>query len=91
MVGLPHTVLPDVGKPVAAARSAFSGTVGGLFGGTAKKAVGVNPYDEVIGVVSKALIRPPAGTRTACHGETPKAPRTTPGGLSAVVSGRHRL
>ncbi|MDI3388108.1 oxygenase MpaB family protein [Streptomyces sp. B-S-A8] len=54
MAGLPHTVLAEAGKPLAAAHGAFSSTVGGLFGGTAKKAVGVNPYDDVIGIASKA-------------------------------------
>ncbi|MFJ2815364.1 oxygenase MpaB family protein [Streptomyces sp. NPDC087294] len=55
MAGLQHSLLDVAGKPLAAGNSLFIGTASGLFGGTAKKVVGVNPYEEVIGVASKAF------------------------------------
>ncbi|MFI6986646.1 hypothetical protein ACIBSV_50015 [Embleya sp. NPDC050154] len=36
-------------------RGLVSHTAGGLFGETAKKTVGVNPYTDIIGVASKAF------------------------------------
>lgn len=55
MAGLPRTVLAEAGKPLAAGHEVVSGLGGGLLGGTAEKAVGVNPYKEILGIASKAF------------------------------------
>ncbi|MGW7312908.1 oxygenase MpaB family protein [Streptomyces sp. NPDC054854] len=54
MAGLPKNLLDEAGKPLAAGHKLVSGVGGGLLGGGAKKAVGVNPYKEILGVASKA-------------------------------------
>ncbi|MFJ5951155.1 oxygenase MpaB family protein [Streptomyces noursei] len=55
MAGIPKSAVDLVAKPAAAMHDLFSSTVGGLGGGSAKKVVGVNPYDEILGVASKAF------------------------------------
>ncbi|MEU1801551.1 hypothetical protein [Streptomyces sp. NPDC019937] len=55
MAGIPHTVLADAGKHLAAGHSVVSGLGGGLLGGAAEKAVGVNPYADILGIASKAF------------------------------------
>ncbi|WP_256255982.1 oxygenase MpaB family protein [Streptomyces sp. MUSC 14] len=55
MAGIPKSPVDLVAKPAAALHSIFSSTVGGLGGDTAKQVVGVNPYDEILGVASKAF------------------------------------
>ncbi|MEV8530258.1 MULTISPECIES: oxygenase MpaB family protein [unclassified Streptomyces] len=55
MAGIPHSVVDLAAKPAAAMHNIFSSTIGGLGGDTAKKAAGVNPYDEILGVASKAF------------------------------------
>ncbi|AJC52728.1 oxygenase MpaB family protein [Streptomyces sp. 769] len=55
MAGIPKSAVDLVAKPAAAMHNLFSSTVGGLGGGSAKKVVGVNPYDEILGVASKAF------------------------------------
>jgi hypothetical protein len=52
--GIPRNAALDTGAKLASAgHGVASGIGGGMFGGTADKAVGVNPYDEIIGVASK--------------------------------------
>ncbi len=55
MAGIPHTVLAEAGKPIAAGHGIVSGVGGGLMGGTAEKTVGVNPYKDILGIASKAF------------------------------------
>ncbi|MET7429751.1 MULTISPECIES: oxygenase MpaB family protein [Streptomyces] len=55
MAGIPKSTVDLAAKPAAAMHSLFSSTVGGVGGGSAKKAVGVNPHDEILGVASKAF------------------------------------
>ncbi|WP_223291211.1 oxygenase MpaB family protein [Streptomyces avicenniae] len=55
MAGLPRSILDAGAKPIAAGHGLISSTAGGLFGGAAEKAVGVNPYKEILGVASKAF------------------------------------
>ncbi|MDQ8707967.1 oxygenase MpaB family protein [Streptomyces sp. LHD-70] len=55
MAGLPKSVLDLAAKPLAAGHSLVSGVGGGLLGGGAQKATGVNPYKEILGVASKAF------------------------------------
>ncbi|MCK7624465.1 DUF2236 domain-containing protein [Streptomyces sp. RS10V-4] len=55
LAGLPHGVLAEAGKPLAAGHDVVSGIGGGLFGGAAKDTVGVNPYEEILGVASRAF------------------------------------
>ncbi|MEU8975273.1 DUF2236 domain-containing protein, partial [Streptomyces monashensis] len=55
MAGIPKSPVDLVAKPGAALHSIFSSTVGGLGGDTAKQVVGINPYDEILGVASKAF------------------------------------
>lgn len=55
MAGLPKSVLGAVADPLAAGHGLVSGVGGGLLGGAAKKATGVNPYKEIIGIASKGF------------------------------------
>ncbi|WP_241837986.1 oxygenase MpaB family protein [Streptomyces sp. CB03234] len=55
MAGVPKSPLDLAGKPLAVGHGLVSNTAGGLFGGAAKKTVGVNPYKEILGVASKAF------------------------------------
>ncbi|MER7000595.1 oxygenase MpaB family protein [Streptomyces sp. NPDC000410] len=55
MAGIPKSPIDFAAKGVAAGHSLLSNTAGGLLGGSAKQAVGVNPYKEAIGVASKAF------------------------------------
>ncbi|GHA70878.1 hypothetical protein GCM10010372_82450 [Streptomyces tauricus] len=55
MAGLPRSPLDLAGQPLAAGHGLVSNTAGGLFGGAAKKTVGINPYKDAIGVASKAF------------------------------------
>ncbi|MFG2292350.1 oxygenase MpaB family protein [Streptomyces sp. NPDC048603] len=55
MAGLPKSVLDIAAGPLSAGHGVASGLGGGLLGGTAKKATGVNPYKEVLGTASKAF------------------------------------
>ncbi|WP_424215806.1 oxygenase MpaB family protein (plasmid) [Streptomyces sp. BI20] len=53
-VGIPRNTALDAGAKLASAgHGVLSGIGGGLFGGAADKAVGVNPYDEIIGIAAK--------------------------------------
>lgn len=53
MVDLPRNVLGAAAEPLAAGHDLVSGVGGGLLGGAAKKATGVNPYKEILGIASK--------------------------------------
>ncbi|WP_327232603.1 DUF2236 domain-containing protein [Streptomyces sp. NBC_01317] len=53
MAGLPRSVLGVAAGPLAAGHGLVSTVGGGLLGGGAKKAVGVNPYKEVLGIASR--------------------------------------
>ncbi|MEU2655976.1 oxygenase MpaB family protein [Streptomyces sp. NPDC007325] len=53
MAGLPKSVLDAAAKPISAGHDLVSGIGGGLLGGGAKKATGVNPYKEIVGIASK--------------------------------------
>ncbi|MFI5756668.1 oxygenase MpaB family protein [Streptomyces sp. NPDC051569] len=53
MAGLPRSVLGPAAEPLAAGHGLVSGIGGGLLGGGAKKAVGVNPYKDILGIASK--------------------------------------
>ncbi|GGV12846.1 hypothetical protein GCM10010260_59600 [Streptomyces filipinensis] len=56
MAGIPRNAALDTGAKIAAAgHSVASNTFGGLFGGTAQKATGTNPYDAILGQASKAF------------------------------------
>lgn len=55
MAGLPKSVLATAGKPIAAGHKIVSGIGGGLLGGGAEKATGVNPYKDIIGIASTAF------------------------------------
>ncbi|MFF7250154.1 oxygenase MpaB family protein [Embleya sp. NPDC008237] len=55
MAGIPRSPLDIAGTPLATGHGLLSHTAGGLFGETAKKTVGVNPYTDIIGVASKAF------------------------------------
>ncbi|WP_406365175.1 oxygenase MpaB family protein [Streptomyces sp. NBC_01546] len=55
MAGLKKSVLDAAGKVLAGGHGLVSGTAGGLLGGAAKEAVGVNPYKEILGIGSKAF------------------------------------
>ncbi|MEU8976181.1 oxygenase MpaB family protein [Streptomyces monashensis] len=56
MAGIPRNTALDTGAKIAAAgHSVVSNTFGGLFGGTAEKATGTNPYDAILGQASKAF------------------------------------
>ncbi|MEU9719695.1 oxygenase MpaB family protein [Streptomyces sp. NPDC047976] len=55
MAGLPKSVLGAAAGPLAAGHGVVSGIGGGLLGGGAKKATGVNPYKEIVGVASKGF------------------------------------
>jgi hypothetical protein len=55
MAGVPRSPLDLAGKPLAEGHKVISGLGGGLLGGSAKKATGVNPYEEVLGVASKGF------------------------------------
>lgn len=55
MAGIPESPLDLAGKPLAAGHGLISNTAGGLFGETAKKTVGVNPYKDILGIASKAF------------------------------------
>jgi hypothetical protein len=55
MAGLPKSILGAAADPLSAGHSVVSGIGGGLLGGTAKKAVGVNPYKEILGIASKGF------------------------------------
>lgn len=55
MAGLPHSVLAEAGKPLAAGHGVVSGLGGGLLGGAAEQTVGVNPYQDILGIASKAF------------------------------------
>lgn len=55
MAGLPKGLLSAAGKPIAAGHKVVSGIGGGLLGGGADKAVGVNPYKDILGVASTAF------------------------------------
>ncbi|MFJ6620169.1 oxygenase MpaB family protein [Kitasatospora sp. NPDC091335] len=55
MAGVPRGVLDLAAGPLAAGHEVVSGLGGGLLGGAAKKATGVNPYKEIIGIASKAF------------------------------------
>ncbi|MFF8714571.1 oxygenase MpaB family protein [Streptomyces sp. NPDC015184] len=55
MAGLPRSVLDFAAEPLAAGHEVVSGLGGGLFGGLAEKATGVNPYKEILGVASSAF------------------------------------
>ncbi|MER8236673.1 oxygenase MpaB family protein [Streptomyces sp. NPDC094049] len=54
MAGLPRSVLDAAAKPLAAGNDVISG-IGGLLGGGVKKATGVNPYKEIVGIASKGF------------------------------------
>ncbi len=54
MAGLPKSALDLAAQPLAAGHGLVSGIGGGLLGGSAEKATGVNPYKEIIGIASKA-------------------------------------
>nr|WP_237531230.1 oxygenase MpaB family protein [Streptomyces sp. SID3212] len=53
MAGLPRSVLGVAAEPLATGHGLVSTVGGGLLGGGAKKAVGVNPYKEVLGIASR--------------------------------------
>ncbi|MGW0499834.1 oxygenase MpaB family protein [Streptomyces sp. NPDC003007] len=53
MAGVPGSPIDLAGKPLAQGHKAVSSLGSGLFGGAAKKTVGVNPYDEVVGLAAK--------------------------------------
>ncbi|MFJ2651470.1 oxygenase MpaB family protein [Streptomyces sp. NPDC087420] len=53
MAGLPKSVLGVAAEPLSAGHGLVSTVGGGLLGGGAKKAVGVNPYKEVLGIASR--------------------------------------
>ncbi|MET9480203.1 oxygenase MpaB family protein [Streptomyces sp. NPDC006638] len=53
MAGLPRSVLGVASEPLATGHGLVSSVGGGLLGGGAKKAVGVNPYKEVLGIASR--------------------------------------
>ncbi|MFD7923862.1 oxygenase MpaB family protein [Streptomyces sp. NPDC059740] len=55
MAGVPKSPLDLAGRPLAEGHKVVSGLGGGLFGEAARKTVGTNPYDEPIGVASKAF------------------------------------
>ncbi|MFJ9432526.1 oxygenase MpaB family protein [Streptomyces sp. NPDC101490] len=55
MAGLPRSVLDAAAKPLAAGNDVISGIGGGLLGGGVKKATGVNPYKEIVGIASKGF------------------------------------
>ncbi|MFE0021175.1 hypothetical protein [Amycolatopsis sp. NPDC059021] len=55
MADIPQNLISVVAKPAAAVHGIFSSAFGGLAGGTAQKAVGLNPYDEILGIASKAF------------------------------------
>ncbi|WP_241695148.1 oxygenase MpaB family protein [Streptomyces sp. C] len=55
MAGLPKSVLDAAAKPIAAGNDVISGIGGGFLGGSAKKATGVNPYKEIVGIASKGF------------------------------------
>ncbi|MFF7357201.1 oxygenase MpaB family protein [Streptomyces filipinensis] len=56
MAGIPRNAALDTGAKIAATgHSVASNTFGGLFGGTAQKATGTNPYDAILGQASKAF------------------------------------
>ncbi|MFJ9854709.1 hypothetical protein [Streptomyces sp. NPDC101150] len=55
MAGIPHSALDLAAAPAKAVSSTVGGLFGGLADGTAKKAAGTNPYDEILGVASKAF------------------------------------
>ncbi|MFJ3728275.1 hypothetical protein ACIPYQ_37695 [Streptomyces sp. NPDC090045] len=55
MAGLPRSVLDTAAKPIAAGNDVISGIGGGLLAGGAKKATGVNPYKENVGIASKGF------------------------------------
>ncbi|MFD6874576.1 MULTISPECIES: oxygenase MpaB family protein [unclassified Streptomyces] len=55
MAGLPKSILGTAAKPLAAGHDAISGISGGLLGGGIKKATGVNPYKEIVGIASKSF------------------------------------
>ncbi|WP_425424508.1 oxygenase MpaB family protein [Streptomyces katrae] len=53
MAGLPKSVLGAAAEPLAAGHGVVSGIAGGMLGGTAQKATGVNPYKDILGIASK--------------------------------------
>ncbi|WP_418960564.1 oxygenase MpaB family protein [Streptomyces tritici] len=55
MAGLDKTPLAEGGKLIASGHKAVSGIGGGLLGENAKEAAGVNPYDRILGIASKAF------------------------------------
>ncbi|MER6910461.1 oxygenase MpaB family protein [Streptomyces sp. NPDC000594] len=58
MAGIPRNAVLDTGAKLASAgHGMLSGIGGGLLGGSADKTVGVNPYDEIIGIASKQFNR----------------------------------
>ncbi|MCC2273855.1 DUF2236 domain-containing protein [Streptomyces sp. ET3-23] len=54
MAGLPKGVLDLAAQPLSTGHGLVGGIGGGLLGGGAEKATGVNPYKEIIGIASKA-------------------------------------
>ncbi|MEU0271829.1 hypothetical protein [Streptomyces sp. NPDC006307] len=55
MAGLPKGVLDLAAKPAAAGHGLVGKVGGGLFGGSAEKVTGVNPYKDILGVASSAF------------------------------------
>ncbi|MGW8066664.1 oxygenase MpaB family protein [Streptomyces ziwulingensis] len=55
MAGVPKSPVDLAGKPLAAGHGLVGNALGGLAGGTAKKATGVNPYKEILGTASAAF------------------------------------
>ncbi|MEU7278455.1 oxygenase MpaB family protein [Streptomyces sp. NPDC045431] len=54
MAGLPKGVLDLAAKPIATGHGLAGKVGGGLFGGAAEKATGVNPYKDILGIASGA-------------------------------------